>query len=75
MRSIFGTRPTWKKSVRLLETGPLDAEAQQRAHALDYRRVDGGLLVQARDLADGDQCERRLSRPLYRGEKRTGQVG
>jgi phosphoribosylaminoimidazolecarboxamide formyltransferase/IMP cyclohydrolase len=44
---LLTTRPTWKKSVRLLRTGPLDEG--KRAQALDYRRVDGGLLVQTRD--------------------------
>jgi phosphoribosylaminoimidazolecarboxamide formyltransferase/IMP cyclohydrolase len=44
---LLTTRPTWKKSVRLLRTGPLSG---QRAGALDYRRVDGGLLVQQREV-------------------------
>jgi phosphoribosylaminoimidazolecarboxamide formyltransferase/IMP cyclohydrolase len=44
---IITTRPTWKKSVRLLKTGPLDA---LEARGLDYRRVDGGLLVQSVDV-------------------------
>jgi phosphoribosylaminoimidazolecarboxamide formyltransferase/IMP cyclohydrolase len=44
---LLTTRPTWKKSVRLLRTGPLTAP---RPDALDYRRVDGGLLVQQREL-------------------------
>jgi phosphoribosylaminoimidazolecarboxamide formyltransferase/IMP cyclohydrolase len=35
----------WKKNVRLLKTGPLSGFPQ----GLDYRRVDGGLLVQTRD--------------------------
>ena len=35
----------WKKNVRLLKTGPLTGAPR----GLDYRRVDGGLLVQARD--------------------------
>jgi phosphoribosylaminoimidazolecarboxamide formyltransferase/IMP cyclohydrolase len=47
------TRPTWRKSVRLLRTGPL-AETAERARALDVRRVDGGLLVQSRDLGTDD---------------------
>ena len=46
------TRPSWKKSVRLLETGPLERDGAARA--LDYRRVDGGLLVQSRDLPADD---------------------
>lgn len=36
----------WKKNVRLLRTGPLSGGPQ----GLDYRRVDGGLLVQTRDV-------------------------
>jgi phosphoribosylaminoimidazolecarboxamide formyltransferase/IMP cyclohydrolase len=40
----------WKENVRLLKTGPLSGFAQ----GLDYRRVDGGLLVQARDVAADD---------------------
>ena len=47
------TRPTWKKSVRLLRTGPL-GERARRAPGLDYRRVAGGLLVQARDEGGDD---------------------
>lgn len=35
----------WKENVRLLKTGPLSGFPQ----GLDYRRVDGGLLVQTRD--------------------------
>src|SRR5205823_9483809 len=50
---LLTTRPSWKKSVRLLTTGPLD-DGGARAHSLDYRRVDGGLLVQERDLSVED---------------------
>ena len=49
---VLTTRPSWKKSVRLLRTGPLDV--RQRAAGFDYRRVDGGLLVQARDRGSDD---------------------
>src|SRR5262245_62409869 len=35
---ILTTRPTWKKNVRLLKTGPLMVD---RSSGLDYRRVDG----------------------------------
>ncbi|MCZ2342485.1 MAG: bifunctional phosphoribosylaminoimidazolecarboxamide formyltransferase/IMP cyclohydrolase [Bacteroidales bacterium] len=41
----------WKKNVRLLKTGPLEGGPQ----GLDYRRVDGGLLVQTRDVG-ADDC-------------------
>jgi phosphoribosylaminoimidazolecarboxamide formyltransferase / IMP cyclohydrolase len=44
--TILTTKPTWKKNVRLLKTGPLMGQPQ----GLDYRRVDGGLLVQTRDV-------------------------
>jgi phosphoribosylaminoimidazolecarboxamide formyltransferase/IMP cyclohydrolase len=46
---VLTTRPTWKNSVRLLRTGTLTGD-DGAARGLDYRRVDGGLLVQARDL-------------------------
>jgi phosphoribosylaminoimidazolecarboxamide formyltransferase/IMP cyclohydrolase len=50
---VLTTRPSWKKSVRLLRTGPLEAR-QGRAPGLDLRRVDGGLLVQVRDEGGDD---------------------
>jgi phosphoribosylaminoimidazolecarboxamide formyltransferase/IMP cyclohydrolase len=61
---LLTTRPTWKKNVRLLRTGSLGADAQ-RVHSLDFRRVDGGLLVQTRDLAanDFDQPQTVTTRP------------
>jgi phosphoribosylaminoimidazolecarboxamide formyltransferase/IMP cyclohydrolase len=40
----------WKENVRLLRTGELTDGPQ----GLDYRRVDGGLLVQARDVGADD---------------------
>jgi phosphoribosylaminoimidazolecarboxamide formyltransferase / IMP cyclohydrolase len=49
---LLTTRPTWKKNVRILRTGPLDAGAAARA--LDFRRIDGGLLVQNRDVPADD---------------------
>jgi phosphoribosylaminoimidazolecarboxamide formyltransferase/IMP cyclohydrolase len=48
---VLTTRPTWKASVRLLRTGPLESAAPS---GLDFRRVDGGLLVQARDAGADD---------------------
>ena len=61
---LLTTRPTWKKSVRLLRTGPL-GDDPERARALDFRRVDGGLLVQGRDVRGDDLAEPRVvtSRP------------
>ncbi len=56
---ILTTRPSWKKSVRLLRTGPLEAGPQPR-RALDYRRVDGGLLVQTRDAGADDSSRWRV---------------
>jgi phosphoribosylaminoimidazolecarboxamide formyltransferase/IMP cyclohydrolase len=50
---LLTTRPTWKKNVRLLRTGPLD-HVGARSRTLDFRRVDGGLLVQTRDLPADD---------------------
>jgi phosphoribosylaminoimidazolecarboxamide formyltransferase/IMP cyclohydrolase len=47
------TRPSWKKSVRLLRTGPL-GKGHARARQLDFRRVDGGLLAQNRDVSGDD---------------------
>jgi phosphoribosylaminoimidazolecarboxamide formyltransferase/IMP cyclohydrolase len=40
----------WKENVRLLRTGELVGGRQ----GLDYRRVDGGLLVQTRDVGADD---------------------
>jgi phosphoribosylaminoimidazolecarboxamide formyltransferase/IMP cyclohydrolase len=47
---VLTTRPTWKKNVRILRTGSLDTAPA----GLDYRRIDGGLLVQTRDRG-GDE--------------------
>jgi phosphoribosylaminoimidazolecarboxamide formyltransferase/IMP cyclohydrolase len=49
---VLTTRPSWKKSVRLLRTGPL--ERPDGPAPLDFRRVDGGLLVQGRDVGGDD---------------------
>jgi phosphoribosylaminoimidazolecarboxamide formyltransferase/IMP cyclohydrolase len=50
---ILTTRPSWKKNVRLLRTGPLKPD-DGRVNTLDIRRVDGGYLVQTRDLGSDD---------------------
>jgi phosphoribosylaminoimidazolecarboxamide formyltransferase/IMP cyclohydrolase len=47
---VLTTRPSWKKNVRLLRAGPLG----ERPAGLDYRRIDGGLLVQTRDESGED---------------------
>jgi phosphoribosylaminoimidazolecarboxamide formyltransferase/IMP cyclohydrolase len=54
---IITTRPSWKKSVRLLKTGPL---ARDSARTLDFRRVDGGLLVQSRDAEADDFAQAKV---------------
>jgi phosphoribosylaminoimidazolecarboxamide formyltransferase/IMP cyclohydrolase len=52
---LLTTRPTWKKNVRILRTGPLNGVGpESKARSLDFRRVDGGLLVQTRDLPSDD---------------------
>jgi len=43
----------WKENVRLLKTGSLTGLPQ----GLDYRRVDGGLLVQTRDVGADKPAE------------------
>jgi phosphoribosylaminoimidazolecarboxamide formyltransferase/IMP cyclohydrolase len=56
---LLTTRPKWGKNVRLLRTGPLPAD-RGGARALDYRRVDGGLLVQTRDVGGDDLAAARV---------------
>src|SRR5262249_42859121 len=46
---ILTTRPSWKKNVRILRTGTL-----KDGGGLEYRRIDGGLLVQSRDRGTAD---------------------
>jgi phosphoribosylaminoimidazolecarboxamide formyltransferase / IMP cyclohydrolase len=46
--NLFTTRPTWKKNVRLLRTGPLDVKGAA-PRTLMLRDVDGGVLVQTPD--------------------------
>jgi phosphoribosylaminoimidazolecarboxamide formyltransferase / IMP cyclohydrolase len=55
---VLTTRPTWKKIVRLLRTGPLTAAP--RGRALDFRRIDGGLLVQDRDRPADDFAQAKV---------------
>jgi phosphoribosylaminoimidazolecarboxamide formyltransferase/IMP cyclohydrolase len=60
---LLTTRPTWKKSVRLLLTGSLSSEiqnAKSETRNLDYRRVDGGLLVQTRDIGSNDFADLKI---------------
>jgi phosphoribosylaminoimidazolecarboxamide formyltransferase/IMP cyclohydrolase len=50
---VLTTRPSWRKSVRLLRTGPL-APREAKGARLDFRRLDGGLLAQERDIGGDD---------------------
>jgi phosphoribosylaminoimidazolecarboxamide formyltransferase/IMP cyclohydrolase len=56
---LLTTRPTWKKSVRILRTGPLASNhPSERNRTL--REVDGGMLVQSRDNSDAEADFRHL---------------
>jgi phosphoribosylaminoimidazolecarboxamide formyltransferase/IMP cyclohydrolase len=55
---ILTTRPKWKESLRLLRVGELGSKTP--ATVLDYRRVDGGLLVQTRDASGDDFRESKV---------------
>ena len=65
---LLTSRPSWKKSVRLLESRPLGEQSGKRQSPTaprtalyDYRRVEGGLLVQTREPAGTDDfAERRI---------------
>ena len=48
---LLTTRPSWKKNVRILRTGEF---SNVQARSLDCRRIDGGLLVQTRDVEADD---------------------
>lgn len=56
---LLTTRPTWKKSVRILRTGPLPLD-ERRRRALDFRRIEGGLLAQTRDLGSEELAQLRV---------------
>jgi phosphoribosylaminoimidazolecarboxamide formyltransferase/IMP cyclohydrolase len=56
---LLTTRPSWKKNVRLLRTGPL-ASRPADEQALDFRRVDGGLLAQKSDQGGDDFARARV---------------
>jgi phosphoribosylaminoimidazolecarboxamide formyltransferase/IMP cyclohydrolase len=56
---LLTTRPTWKKSVRILRTGSLTTDnPNERIRSL--REVDGGLVVQSRDRNDAETDFRQL---------------
>jgi phosphoribosylaminoimidazolecarboxamide formyltransferase/IMP cyclohydrolase len=50
---VLNALKKWKENVRLLKTGELIGGPQ----GLDYRRVDGGLLVQTRDVGADDPAK------------------
>lgn len=53
---ILTTKPTWKKSVRLLSTGPM----LPRKPTMEIRKVDGGLLVQDKDESNENLSNARV---------------
>ncbi|MGF1579411.1 MAG: bifunctional phosphoribosylaminoimidazolecarboxamide formyltransferase/IMP cyclohydrolase [Gemmataceae bacterium] len=50
---LLTTRPSWKKNVRILRTSVLPPQPDSTPR-MDYRRVDGGMLVQSRDVPAND---------------------
>jgi phosphoribosylaminoimidazolecarboxamide formyltransferase / IMP cyclohydrolase len=50
---ILTTRPKWKSNVRLMAIGPLDA----RPAAINYRHIEGGMLVQEADVLADPESE------------------
>jgi phosphoribosylaminoimidazolecarboxamide formyltransferase/IMP cyclohydrolase len=53
---LLTTRPKWGKNVRILSTGRLEGGQS----AFDYRRIDGGLLVQVRDAGGDDFADAKI---------------
>ena len=51
---ILTTQPKWKANVRLMDTGEL---AGTTANRREFRRVDGGLLLQDADVLADDESE------------------
>ncbi|MDZ4782816.1 MAG: bifunctional phosphoribosylaminoimidazolecarboxamide formyltransferase/IMP cyclohydrolase [Planctomycetia bacterium] len=54
---ILTTKPKWKANVRLLELG----KAVAAAPSLEFRRIDGGYLVQDTDVAADPESEWRVA--------------
>jgi phosphoribosylaminoimidazolecarboxamide formyltransferase/IMP cyclohydrolase len=50
---VLTTRPSWRKNVRIVRIGSLEARAG-RPRGIDFRRIDGGLLLQERDEGGDD---------------------
>jgi phosphoribosylaminoimidazolecarboxamide formyltransferase/IMP cyclohydrolase len=55
-QELLTTKPKWGKNLRLLRAGPPDGPPR----GLDYRRVDGGWLVQERDSAGHDFADAKV---------------
>src|SRR4029450_12304584 len=55
---ILTTRPKWKANVRLMAAGPLDASPA----AINYRHIEGGMLVQEADVLADPQSEWKVVR-------------
>jgi phosphoribosylaminoimidazolecarboxamide formyltransferase/IMP cyclohydrolase len=53
---LLTTRPKWGKNVRILSAGRLEGGSSP----FDYRRVDGGLLVQVRDAGGDDFADAKI---------------
>jgi phosphoribosylaminoimidazolecarboxamide formyltransferase / IMP cyclohydrolase len=53
---LLTTRPKWGKNVRILSTGRLEGGQSP----FDYRRIDGGLLVQVRDAGGDDFADAKV---------------
>ena len=52
--ALLTTRPTWKNSVRLVKTGKLPPHGPTNVPANDFRKLNGGLLVQEADEVKDD---------------------
>jgi phosphoribosylaminoimidazolecarboxamide formyltransferase/IMP cyclohydrolase len=51
---LIRTRPSWRASVRLIDVGAPIGPSGSAPPGLDYRRVEGGLLVQSWDELEHD---------------------
>jgi phosphoribosylaminoimidazolecarboxamide formyltransferase / IMP cyclohydrolase len=66
------TKPSWRNSVRLLDLDGSLGPTDDAATGMDYRRVEGGLLVQSWDHLEPDPAAGRIatSRPPTDAERR-----
>jgi phosphoribosylaminoimidazolecarboxamide formyltransferase/IMP cyclohydrolase len=56
---LITTRPSWKKNVRLLRTGPIAERSSGEGR--NYRQVRGGLLVQTPDALNEDTTKWKMT--------------